>query len=99
MVFREVQEQFLKWRMGGQYVDKDDLLADFDFRLAQKISELELKRDQDGCLSEQNTKKIAYAERRREAHKKSVKNQQGTVEQMQRLCDLSDRAAQRTRLL
>ena len=44
MVFESVQQQFAKWRMSGQYVDRDDLLAEFDFRLGQKIEELEAER-------------------------------------------------------
>ena len=85
MVFREVQTEFLKWRMSGQYVDRDDLLAEFDFRLSQKISALETQRQEQGFLSEKQTETLEFALRRKAAHQKSQKNQTKTVEQMQRL--------------
>ena len=85
MVFRDVQTEFLKWRMSGQYVDRDDLLAEFDFRLSQKISALETQRQEQGFLSEKQTETLEFALKRKAAHQRSQKNQTKTVEQMQRL--------------
>ena len=85
MVFRDVQTEFLKWRMSGQYVDRDDLLAEFDFRLSQKISALETQRQEQGFLSEKQTETLEFALKRKAAHQKSQKNQAKTVDQMQRL--------------
>ena len=85
MVFKDTQAQFLQWRSAGQYVDRDDILADFDFRLGLKISQLEKKRDERGGLNEFDTKTLAYAIQRRDAHARSPQAQRKTVDQMQRL--------------
>ena len=60
--------------MSGQYVDRDDILAEFDFRLAQKISALETQREEQGYLSEQQTKTLEFALRRRAAHERGEKS-------------------------
>ena len=50
-VFEEVQRTFEKWRMGGQYVDTDDLLHEFR-QVAMRIqTELKAKREAQRCLS------------------------------------------------
>ncbi len=43
-VFAEVKTRFETWRMSGQYVDREDLCADFEVRLADKVKALEEKR-------------------------------------------------------
>jgi hypothetical protein len=84
-LFLKVENQFLKWRSAGQYVDKEDLMTEFDYVLGQKIQELETERNLTGSLGEQKAKVLQYAIRRRESHKKSPKARDATIVQMQKL--------------
>ena len=67
-VFEKVQQQFRLWRMAGQYVDRDDIMAEFEFRLDQKITELE-KLKEAGELSGKKLEVLQWAERRRKSQK------------------------------
>ena len=84
-VFEQVHQQFNDWRMGGQYVDKDDLNAEFDYRLEQKIEELQKKKELEGSLSLYHANVLTYALRRKASHMKSWKARNQTCEQMQKL--------------
>ena len=84
-VLHQVRDVFRKWRMSGQYVDREDIQVEFEAKLQAKVTELEAKRKQDGNLSIANNKVLIAAKKRIAGHKKNPKNRVNSMDQMQRL--------------
>ena len=85
MIFELVHTQFKKWRMAGQYVDKDDLMSEFPYHLTHRVKILTNQREEQGGLGELNTKILLAAERRVASHLRSQKARDSTVVQMSKL--------------
>ena len=84
-IFDKVRICFEAWRSAGQYVDREDLLIEFEDRLKKKITELELKKVDYGVLSGQDAKVLHFAEKRLASHKRDAHNREKSADQMQRL--------------
>ena len=61
MVCDDVLKQFQQWRISVQYVDKNDLMAEFEWRLDLKITGLQKERDEKGILSASKAKTVEKA--------------------------------------
>ena len=84
VVFAAVKVELERWRMSGQYVDKEDLIIELEIRLKRKIVELEAKR-QNGGLSVEEVKLLAASKRRLLSHQNHPKNRIWSGDQLQRL--------------
>ena len=84
-IFGQVQKQFHQWRLAGQYVDKNDIAAEFDYRLHQRIDHFEKKIAETGELNTAQAKEYHYALRRKASHEKGPKGRESTLNQMMRL--------------
>ena len=60
-IFQMVKPIFLKWRMSGQYVDKFDLLVEFEHQCKIKLAELELKKNEQGGMMHSGDAKLWQA--------------------------------------
>jgi hypothetical protein len=86
MIFDKVKPQFLNWRKAGQYVDRHDLLREWEHQCEVKIKSLESKRDQaGGVLNHHYSKTLLAAKKRMSAHEKNKKYQDMTVDSMLKL--------------
>ena len=56
---QQVRERVRSWRMAGLYVDRDDLILDFENKLKRTVAELEAKRSEGG-LSPKDTKRLYF---------------------------------------
>ena len=80
-VFEDVENKLLAWKASGQLCQKDDLLCEFDYRLGQKIIELEKEKD----LKESLKTKVLAALRKKQSQHHAAKGRYATFRQMQRL--------------
>jgi len=85
-IFMEVKDKFEGWRAAGHYVDRLDLLSEFETKLTELIAKLTHKASTSGSiLTISDTKLLNAANTRWTAHQASSKRQEKTVLQMQRL--------------
>ena len=84
-MFLSVEEKFKKWRAAGQYVDKYDLLVEFQELLKAKIDDLENEQRITGGLTASRIKLLDACKKKRDKMHDKQKNQEKTVEQMQKL--------------
>ena len=66
---QQVRDKFRSWRMAGLYLDRDDLILEFENKLKKTAAELEAKKSKGG-LSPKDLKKLYWVQRRL---KKSVR--------------------------
>ena len=84
-MFVSVEEKFKKWRAAGQYVDKYDLLVEFQELLKAKIDELENEKKITGMLTASRVRLLDACTKKRDKMHDKTKNQEKTVDQMQKL--------------
>ena len=84
-LFSEVEQKFKKWRAAGQYVDKYDLLLEFEELLKAKIDELENEKRITQFLTADQVKLLDSCLQKRDAMLDKQKNRDKTVDQMQKL--------------
>ena len=85
-IFMEVKTKFEGWRSVGHYVDRMDLLSEFETKLKELIDKLTKKSEiAGGVLGLKDTKTLTAANKRWTGHIASAKRQEKTVLQMQKL--------------
>ena len=70
LIFERVRPIFMRWRMSGQYVDRGDLLIEFEDQAKKKLEMLDEKRKIKGLLTEKEDKLRDAIEKRLIAHQK-----------------------------
>ena len=82
---QQVRERFRGWRMAGLYVDRDDLILEFENKLKKTAAELEAKKSKGG-LSPKDLKRLYWVQRRLKNIGESVKAREYTGDQLQKFC-------------
>ena len=83
-VYMEVKSTFDKWRRAGQYVDREDLLQEFESCMRGKVAQLKAKLETEE-LKYEEAKCLAGCEKRIKAHERCSKNREMSATYMQRL--------------
>ncbi len=84
-IYAKVQESFTRCRSAGNYVDKNDLLKEFDHHCNEFLRGIEAKVTRGEAVSGFEHKTRRAIEQRQRAHRKSLANAEYTKEHMVRL--------------